>query len=248
MITKRLLSLAGVALQLLSIGANAGDFATLNFIGFSKDGRYRAYEEYGTQDGSGFPYAGIYFVDVEKNSYAAKSVNVRLENESATEAQARARARRNAAPTIRKFRIVDRNVGKLVVSRLLTDVSANHFYGENPSGEQVINFAEVVGSMYRSGDWDLTMKSIPVKPKGCEYAQEDHQIFMLDVSLYDRERQKTTTLQKDTSLPTGRSCPINYAIQHVYLYESYIAVFINTYYVGFEGPDMRYMVVTGKFK
>ena len=102
--------------------------------------------------------------------------------------------------------------------------------------------------MYRSGDYDLTLKSIATKTKECAYAEEDHKIFMLDLSVYDRERQRTISLQKDASLPASRGCPINYAIQHVYLYEDYIAVFINTYHMGFEGPDMRYMVVTGKIK
>ena len=101
---------------LVLIGAStisfAGDFATLNFIGFSKDGRYLAFEEYGTQDGSGFPYSSIYFIDVAKNAYAAKSINVRLDSETATERQARAKAKLNAAASLRRLRIVERNIGR----------------------------------------------------------------------------------------------------------------------------------------
>jgi len=238
--------LAGFALLVFSISANAGDFATLNFIGFSKDGRYLAFEEYGTQDGSGFPYSSVYFVDVQKNAYAAKTIVVRIESETATERQAPAKAKLGAAATLRKLRILDRNTGTAVVSRLLTDVSANHFLSEEPGDEQKINFAAEIGSMYRRGDYDLILKSVKADKKGCDYLDEDQNTFMLDLSLYDRERQKTITLQKDTSLPATRGCPLNYAIQHVYLYGDSIAVFINTYHLGFEGPDMRYMVVTGK--
>jgi predicted secreted protein len=84
------------------------------------------------------------------------------------------------------------------------------------------------------------------KTKDCDYA--DRPIYRLDLSLKDNKANTKVTLQKDSSLPASRSCPIEYSIQYVYLYESYIAVFVNTYHIGFEGPDMRYMAVTGKFK
>jgi predicted secreted protein len=241
-------SLVLVFLCAFATVASAGDFATLNFIGFSKDGRYLAFEEYGVQDGSGFPYSNIYIVDVVKNIFAAKSVTVRIDNETATERLARSRARLGAASALKRFRIVAGNTGKLVVSRMLTDVAVNHFYSDKPEGEQKINFAEIIGSMYRGGDYDLILKQVPTKTKECAYADEDHTMHMLDVSVYDRERKRTVTLQKDSSLPPSRGCPFGYAIQYVYFYEDHLAVFLNTYHMGFEGPDMRYMVVTGKIK
>ena len=244
----RTATLVLISLCALSAVAHAGDFATLNFIGFSKDGRYLAFEEYGVQDGSGFPYSSIHFVDVAKNAFAAKSIVVRIDTETATERQARNRARTSATASLRRLRIIEGNRGSQVVSRMLTDISGNHFYSEKPDGEQMINFAAVIGSMYRSGDYDLKLKSVKTKPKGCEYAEDDYDVLMLDLSLFDREQNKTISLQKDSTLPPSRGCPINYAIQHVYLYEDYIAVFLNTYTKGFEGPDMRYMVVTGKIK
>ena len=246
MTNARHLFLAGIVLFLLSVAVNAGDYASLNFIGFSKDGRYLAFEEYGTQDGSGYPYSNIYFIDVEKNAYAAKPVTVLVETETATERQARARAKLGATANLRKFRILDRNTGAHVVSRMLTDVSGNHFYSEHPEGPQTINFAEIIGSMYRAGDYELVMKSTEVKLKACEYT--DQPTYKLELTLKDNDNKKTTVLQKDASLPASRACALNYAMQHVYLYDNYIAVFLNTYHVGFEGPDMRYMVVTGVFK
>ncbi|TIL61031.1 MAG: hypothetical protein E5Y89_28055, partial [Mesorhizobium sp.] len=40
--------------------AGAGDVAELEILGFSKDGGVFAFEEYGVQDGSGYPYASRY--------------------------------------------------------------------------------------------------------------------------------------------------------------------------------------------
>lgn len=239
--------LVGLFLSLFaSVAAHAGDFATLNFLGFSKDGKYMAFEEYGVQDGSGFPYSNIYFLDSAKNAYAAPPVTIRLENEQATEQTVRASSRRAAAPLLRKFRIVERNTGQLVVSRLPTDLSLNKYLKDEAGKGQTITFAERVDSMYREGDYELVSNVSESNVKECEYA--DRPIYRLHLSLKDNKEKKNVILQKDNTLPGSRSCPFEYSVQYVYLYESYIAVFLNTYHIGFEGPDMRYMAVTGKYK
>ncbi len=246
MIHARRFLVVAVVLLFAFSAARAGDFANLNFIGFSKDGKYLAFEEYGVQDGSGFPYSNIYFVDVAKNSFASPAISVKLENETASEQLARSRAKVRAVVTLKKLRIIERNTGTLVVSRLLTDAGINNHLSGEPGKNQTINFAELIGSMYRLGDYDLVLKPVAVKPKECDYS--DQAVYKFELSLKDKMEDKITILQKDATLPSSRACPIDYAMQHVYLYENAIAVFVNTYHIGFEGPDMRYMVVTGKYK
>ena len=237
-------ALIPIILCLFCLAVRAGDFATLNFIGFSKDGKYLAFEEHGVQDGSGFPYSNIYFVDVAKNSFAAPPVRVRIERETATEPQARAKAKLGAAASIKKFRIIERNRGTLVVSRLLTDLTA-YDSGLKDEGQK-INFAEMIWSMYRQGNYDLILRSLKVEPKECDYSYQP--VYKLELELKDNSANSTIVLQKDTTLPASRDCPTRYTIQYVYLYESFIAVFLNTYHIGFEGPDMRFLVITGKYK
>lgn len=233
-----------LVLSIFCTTIRAGDFATLNFIGFSKDGKYLAFEEYGVQDGSGFPYSHIYFVDVVKNSYAAPAVTVRIDTETATERLARSRAKLGAGAALRRLKIIERNPGTLVVARLLTDVNA---YGDAKHDEQTINFAEIVGSMYRRGDYDLVLRSSEIKGvKDCDYNDDPVQKF--ELVLKDKDADTTKVLQNDAGLPASRACPLSYRVQYVYLYQDHIAVFLNTYHMGFEGPDMRYMVVTGRYK
>jgi predicted secreted protein len=43
----------------------------LKFIGFSKDGKYPAFEKSGARDGAGGEYATTYYVGTVKNSFAA---------------------------------------------------------------------------------------------------------------------------------------------------------------------------------
>jgi len=220
----------------------AGDYANLNFIGFSKDGKYLAFEEYGTQDGSGYPYANIYFVDVAKNAFAGKPFKVAIEKETATEDAARAKAKNAAAAKMRQLKIVQGNTGTHTVSKLLNEMSLD---GKNDWESGKVRFAEIIGSMYRRGDYTLTLNEINTQTKECEGYGDD--MFRIELTLRNNEENTVKTLQKDTTLTPARGCTIDYRIQDVYVYEGQIAVFLNVFYIGFEGPDMRFMVVTGSF-
>jgi predicted secreted protein len=239
------LLLIGVVLSFLAVGVRAGDYARLNFIGFSKSGKYLAFEEYGVQDGSGFPYSAFYVVNVETNSYAAGPFESMLESETATQLQVRTSARRKAAAALRKFGIVERNTGSLVISRLFTDLTVQRL--DDPETKiKKIKFAEFVDSMYTEGDYDLTLDLVEQKTKACEI--EELPVYKIALTLKDNKADTTTVLQKDATLPPSRGCPIGYDMQYVYLYKNNIVVFLNYLSTGFEGPDLRYIAVTGKYK
>lgn len=230
---------------LLGADVRAGDYAKLNFLGFSKDGKYLAFEQYGVQDGSGFPYSTFYVVNVETNSYAAGPFESKLKSENAKQQSARTSARLAAASSLKKFGIVEGNTGSLVISRLLTDLSVRKSDdGESKSSK--INFAEWVDSMYTEGDYDLTLDLVEEKTKACEH--EELPVYKIALTLKDNKAERTTVLQKDAALPLSRGCPTRYEMQYVYLYKDNIAVFLNYYNTGFEGPDLRYIVTTGKYK
>lgn len=221
----------------------AGDYANLNFIGFSKDGKYLAFEEYGTQDGTGYPYATVYFVDVAKNAFAGAPFRVKIEKEDATEDAARKQAKLAAAKKMLELKIVQENTGTHTVSRLITDLPLD---AEKEHQIEKIRFAEEIGSMYKRGDYTLTLNPVETKTKECE--PYELPVYKIELSLLDNAVKKTKFLQKDASLPASRGCAIDYHIQDVYTYEGKIAVFLNVYEPGFEGADMRYMVVTGSLE
>ena len=104
----------------------------------------------------------------------------------------------------------------------------------------------MVDSMYTEGDYDLVLDLAEVKTKACEY--EELPVYQLTLTLKDKKAETTTVLQRDATLPPSRGCPINYGMQYVYLYKTNIAVFLDYYTTGFEGPDMRYLVATGTYK
>lgn len=240
---KTIYSLVFAVVLLLASNCVAGDYATLNVIGFSKDGRYLAFEEYGIQDGSGFPFSNIYFIDTAKNAYAAPSIAVRIEKETALQSTARKRSALLAANKIKQFGIVKGNTGRLVVSHLMTDETFDD--GSDDKKGNFVKFAEEVQSMHREGDYELLLTTIAANNKDCEVYGD---VFMLELKLTNKADDSSKFLQKDATLPPGRGCPLSYRIQDVYVYKGVIAVFVNVFTQGFEGPDMRYMAVTGKLK
>ena len=70
-----------------------------------------------------------------------------------------------------------------------------------------------------------------------------------DLTLKDNTHHRELpiqVLQKDgAAFPKSRNCPYGYHIEQVYFYKNRVAVFMNIFSQGFEGPDMRYMAVTG---
>jgi len=235
---------ASILLGVIAVNSFAGDYANLNFIGFSKDGKFLAFEEYGTQDGSGFPYSNFYFVNVEKNSFAVPPVSVRIDTEMATEMAARNKAQLIAAKKLRELRIIKGNDGKHVVSHLINDLTLDDDSGAKSAS--FVRFAAEIGSMYRKGFYELSLKPILTKTKDCAVFEQE--TFRFELSLKDKETETTKFLQKDAALSKSRGCALGYRIQDVYLYENNIAIFINVFKLGFEGPDMRFMVVSGKLK
>jgi hypothetical protein len=67
-----------LTLAIMSSNLLAGDYSQLNFIGFSRDGKYLAFEEYGVKFPDEEGYSSIFFVDTMKNAYAAPAENIAL--------------------------------------------------------------------------------------------------------------------------------------------------------------------------
>ncbi|MFB9950908.1 DUF2259 domain-containing protein [Rhizobium puerariae] len=101
---------------------SAADIASIHPIGFSADGQIFAYEEYGIQDGSGFPYANIYALDLAKDTYLPGTpLRVRLEDNDATIAKARWQARNDAEALIETHELAN-HPGELVAFNPITEV------------------------------------------------------------------------------------------------------------------------------
>ncbi len=107
------------------VATMAGDVAQLQILGFSKGGTIFAFEEYGVQDGSGFPYANRYYIDTATDTFVKGTpVRVRLDDESATLQAARGKAREQGEAFVKQAEL-DANPGFMAGSSPVTELSAD---------------------------------------------------------------------------------------------------------------------------
>jgi len=221
---------------LLSAPAQAGDFATRDIIGFSPDGGAFAFEEYGVQDGSGFAYSNIYVIDTMADEWLPGTpFRVSIEDETAELSAARAESDAAARGLILQLDIAKR--GEHVASNPVTELSADPF-------RVVFNPRSVVPPI--DAPVTLTLEQYPLPgPDDCAGLGQTSG-FALTLESGGRER----VLHRDTRLPQSRVCPTSYRIGDVVIYfpdagQPVIAVLVLMETVGFEGPDGRWLAVTG---
>lgn len=216
--------------------ALAGDRALIDFIGFSEDGRYFAFEEFGVQDGSGFPYSNIYVLDLPADKWAAGSpFRTRIDDEAATLAKARERAAEAARPAIARL-----GIGEAVE---LVAVNAD---GEPGDGTYLTFGAPGYLPNDPQGAFTLTMDIFSAQsPEACEsLLAQRAKGFALTLNDGQGERE----IFRDGVLPRSRGCPTTYRIYGVVAPQyatppaGYVAI-IATYPFGFEGPDRRFIAI-----
>ncbi len=265
-----------VLLTALSSNSFAFTYSSLDFIGFSKDGNYLAFEntDYGGDGGGGFQ--ATYIIDTAKNLYAIAPIVIEDSDEETAKSRAALRlyTQKLVPAALRKFGIKRGNTGGLVVSHLLSDWSCvTPFEEKRTFAELDGTTKEVVVQNYRDGlvrrdksyiekvifnsaydtyllntydFYELTLTTTPVGGGKDEDASE----FKMELTLQDKTKHKfiePRILQKDVDvLPNARRLAYGYKIESVYLYKNKIAVFINVFGQGFEETQMDYMVVTGE--
>lgn len=236
---KRLISTTLLFLAfLLSAGSmsTAGDFAKRKIHGFSENGGLFAFEEYGVQDGSGFPYSNIYVIDTATDQWTAGSpFRAQLNDETKTVFDAREEARILAGPVMKSFE--DR--GNIVATNQPTEMGID-------AKRMVANPRAVVPPIDEQIEFRLTNLGFP--------ASETCQPFGPSVGFSLKQiatapGKQTRTIHQDTSVPASRSCPLDYRMADLVTYfpqngTPVVAVIILMETVGFEGPDGRYLAVT----
>lgn len=222
--------------------AQAGDIAGLEFYGFSKDGKYLAFEQYGINDGSGIPYSEIFFLNVDKNAYASKPLIFDDEaNRELGLEQVRKKNSLLAQPKLKELGIGG-------TQDKLLHVVSHSFYDMGVDPHKV-SFRTFFQPMLRLEPglyppYEITLQERKIN-KSCA-GLGSAQIFT--VTLRNIHSKANKVLQKDKSLPSSRGCPLGYRIQDVYVYLDKLVLFVGMFTPGFEGPNMRYLGITGNFE
>lgn len=238
--------LALLLLLFLSAGrAEAANGAALGLIGFSPDGRFFAFEQYGHEDASGFPHWDVFVIDLEKNEWVKGTpVELWLEEDGASLAEARDKARGSAAEALKAANVV-------APAQLLA---------ANPATEVVAERERIVfDRWYRSwgsraddggtelGRHELKLERIVLpRPEKCHPDDGDTYGFTLTHKRLDDGASRV--IHQDTRIPASRGCPVTYDIAAVVAQTGFperdrLVAIIGVYAKGFEGLDHRFIAV-----
>lgn len=221
--------------------AQAGDTANLSVLGFSKDGKVFAFEEYGIQDGSGFPYSNRFYVDIAKDDFVAGTpIRVLFEDEIKPLYAVRAQAGEKGNVILSNQELAE-NPGFLAGFNAVTEVSADPHH-------MVVNPRPVFPPI--DANMEFRLEEFPLKgPNFCDGGIGPTKGYRL-IGIHTKDGGKTEMLHEDTSIPQSRGCATGYRIGGVQTFftpddKMAYAVLITVIRQGFEGPDHRWIANTG---
>ncbi len=227
---------------LTATDAFAGDAASLEILGFSQDGAVFAFEEYGVQDGSGFPYSNRYYIDTKTDQFLPQTpVRVRLDDEAATFDTARAEARQRGETFVKQSEL-SANPGFTAGANAVTELSADPF-------RLAVNPRPVFPPIDPALEFRLEEMPLPAS-ESCSSQGEARGFRLIRIGTTDGEQSRL--IHEDKSVPKSRGCPNGYRLGAIQTFSgggslSSYAVLISVRQYGFEGPDHRWIAVTGRF-
>jgi len=231
--------LAASLFCLCAAPALAGDAAAIDPIGFSEDGRYFAYEEYGIQDGSGFPYSTVYLIDLVADKWVGLPVRERIDDESARLNTVREAALARAKPMLDKAALA-----------LPAELVALNADGETGNDGLELTYGSYGNGLTPPQDLQTltltTFASTSTQPCASYGMEEPVKGFALTLA---SETGDAVEIHRDAAVPASRGCVSDYRIHAVmapfhWRYDAMPAVaVISVYTVGFEGPDRRFVTV-----
>ena len=220
-----------------SMPASAGDVSFEQIIGFSKEGRYFGFEEFGIQDGSGFPYANLYLIDLENDRWVRGSpYRILKKSGRATLFAARSEARQLAQGLIRRLKL--KTPARLLYARTIAD----------PKGIGPVHMVSVPDwtdpRLASPRSFELILKTIdfgktPTCPDG---------VKGFSLSIKQPKDQQETRFHEDNEPVSSRNCAADYRLSQVYIPDIFplpkkgIAL-ISVISRGFEGYDRRFIAL-----
>jgi predicted secreted protein len=222
--------------------AAAGDAAQLEVLGFSADGAVFAFEEWGVQDGSGFPYSNRFYVRTADDTFVPGTpVRVRLDDEEATVEAARSEARERGEAIVAAAEL-EANRGFTAASSPVTELSADPF--------RLVAAPRPVFPPI-DAPLEFRLEEIPLgETPRCQGLGGISGFRLLRI--HAEAGGVTELLHEDGSVPESRGCPTGYAlggVQTLFIGQApaAYAVLISVRRVGFEGPDHRWIAVARRW-
>jgi predicted secreted protein len=208
----------------------ASDITQLSVIGFSKNAKFFAFEQFGSHESSNENYADLFVLDVEKNDFVIKPFQQNSMQKSIEEL--REINKNKAKLKLKELQLLKPQMGNRLLSRPLTDLSGSPYQ---------VEFSLQPTLAGSSSDVYVLNLETNETTQEC-FGLGKAKIFTL--ILKGKNDNQIQILQKDAQLPTSRGCPLDYRLAEIISYQDKIVVFINMFFAGSEGHNMRYLAVT----
>jgi predicted secreted protein len=230
--------LSALVIQAGSIPATASDMALADFIGFSRDLRYFAFEEYGIEDGSGSAYSSIYVIDLKEDRWVSGTPY----RDQAFEDPDALAATREKVREAARAKLVELGIDLPVQ---IAALSGDGMIGE-AAAEMRFGFPAHNWPGATEGEYKLKLETfdLPVTPECLDDIGGPASGFALSLTTGGAARE----IHRDTVLPQSRGCPMGYRLYAVLLpywggeATSGVAI-VSSYPRGWEGPDRRFLAV-----
>lgn len=251
-IDRRLLRIV-MALLLLAgalAPATASEDAHLRIIGFSEDGRYFAFEEYGLEAGSGRPFASLYLVDLPADRWVAGTPVRRalpegsFDESAAYAALATLRAQVAAAAATLLTQHSVRMPASVAFARGLGDHAT-----QPPLNAIRIPFTDLPLGERAFAQFDLLLDTIPARGQ-LTYCQEPINGYRLTLR---RPAADPVVLHEDARVPRSRGCARAYRLSQFLVPDTVVCApatcpdgplgvaLISVFVEGFEGLGRRFI-------
>jgi predicted secreted protein len=201
----------------------AHDESQFEFIGFSYDNRYCAFEIYGYGDPSPGAYSNIYIINVQKNEYVTDPIITESGYSDLQLWKTRSDNYSKANEKLMLYEIDSYNKGEMLFYNIRKD---------QPVVEQEF--------LIQKNKYSLQLEM--------HLFNND---FDMKVAIFDLELYKgiqKVLLQNDKKLPLSRKNANSYRIVTAYYSVGSIAVIIEYEEYGFEGMNKRQMIVTARLE
>lgn len=214
--------------------ALAGDRAQFNPIGFSEDGRYFAFEEFGIQDGSGFPFSTTYIIDLPADKWVSGTpYRLRHNDETVSIGELRRLAAKD----------MTRSINELGIDYPGSIIALNGD-GEPDAEPHALRFGTPgYGLSEVQDDHQLELEVFDLaSSEDCAIIDDKTKGFALTLD--------GAELTRDTGpIPKSRGCVMDYRLYAVVVPADFGSVpsagvaIVSVYPFGFEGPDRRFIAV-----
>lgn len=228
------LALVLSVLMLPALPSHSAELAERSIFGYSDNGRYFAFEQFGIQDGSGFAYSEVFILDLVQDRWVPGGpIRVLREEDGASLRGARREAHDQARPRLNQY-------GIGAPFRVLASTTPL----ESGSQEEVMEFNPRAILTPIDPLHTLRLENLPMNSSRESIEMVDTAGFALSLQVQGGAKQ---TIYRDTHLPSSRVYPTRYGISDVVVpfdgSPGRAVALISVYQLGFEGLDRRFLAV-----